>query len=563
MKKSFDGILLVRKQVAIVAPKVLESVKKHPKKLVSATLLVAMLAMTAVLGIPSGADAAGITVGNPAVSRAVVDTYSDFTIIDTNNPVSGNGWLTSFSYYAQNTNSFEFVLVDSTNVVKWISSKITPPATGLQIYNSVVAVETGWNLGVHFDLTGTIPFDYVGDPAIYTPNNNGMPTVGQKLSIEGSSGRTYSWNGNGTEAMTCSTISLVSGTNTEFKHLTLSNPGSSSDDSLFTLGTTGAAVQVQPDGFPGAWDAASNDPDVSGAIWVNDTAIAPTPSGIEGQNGGVDVWRLFSQSFNIPAGATVSSAVLHFTADNSVEAFLDNSSVGSAPSYTTVNDVSLTLTPGQHELEFVVKNDAYTGATNPTGLLYKADVNYCVPNAAPECPAAPSIAAAYLKSLGIKSNSAVSKNIISQVAHKMGPQTDFSQVHACDLTGYSNAVKAYVNGFVIETFSAPNSKYYNGPTSGPGLYGNGPISFSWNKLTGVITAGYYTEIVPPSSGTTYYNVVTTGTYNSVTNHVDITFTRTSPNAYGPFYFHGTLIGGVLSGQLDGAYLFTATGAVTP
>jgi len=97
--------------------------------------------------------ALSITVGNPAISRSTVDTYQNFTIIDTNNPVSATGWLTSFSYYATSTNSFEFVLVDSSNVVKWVSPTVTPAATGMQTYNISVPVQVGWNLGVHFDST--------------------------------------------------------------------------------------------------------------------------------------------------------------------------------------------------------------------------------------------------------------------------------------------------------------------------------------------------------------------------------------------------------------------------
>jgi hypothetical protein len=414
--------------------------------------LLAKIALTAVVLSPFAAAvpalAAGITVGNPAIARSIVDTYSNFTIIDTNAPVSATGFLTTFSYYAANANSFEFVLVDGANVVKWISPTITPAGVGLQTYNINVPVTAGWNLGVHFDSTGTIPFDFVGAPATYTPNNNGMPIVGQTLSVEGTSGRTYSWNGNGSDATVCSTLTLESSTSTQFKHLTTTDPAGSSDDSLFTLGTPGAAVLTAPDGFPGAWDAASADPDVTGAIWVNNNSVAPsTPAGAgDGQDGNVNAWRLFSQTFNLPAGAVVSSANLHMSADNSVQAFLDNTSVGSALSYTTVDDFALTVTPGAHELEFVVKNDAYDGPTNPTGVIYRADINYCVPVAPPptECPAAPSIAAAVLQTEGVKSGSTTFKNVISLVAKHMGPQTDFDGINACN-AGYAPAVKVFVD----------------------------------------------------------------------------------------------------------------------
>ena len=106
------------------------------------------------------------------------------------------------------------------------------------------------------------------------------------------------------------------------------------------------------------------------------------------------------------------------------------------------------------------------------------------------------------------------------------------------------------------TFTASESLYYNGPTDSAPLYGLGPISITWNKMTGVVTGGYYTETAPPYTGTVYHNIVTGGSV--VGNTVFLTFDRTDPNVYA-FTFTGTLVGNVLTGQMDGAYLFTATG----
>jgi hypothetical protein len=47
------------------------------------------------------------------------------------------------------------------------------------------------------------------------------------------------------------------------------------------------------------------------------------------------------------------------------------------------NRNSAGITAGMHELEFVVKNDAYEGPDNPTGLLYKVTISYCVSNTPP------------------------------------------------------------------------------------------------------------------------------------------------------------------------------------
>jgi hypothetical protein len=414
------------------------------KKIILKLALIALV--VAPFGVSTMAEAVSpVTVGNDAADRIILDTYSDFTIIDTNNPVSADGWLSTFSFYAENDNPFQFVLVDESNEVKWISPTITPAVNGPQSYSYVVAVEEGWNLGVHFEETGTIPFDQIGEQAVYTPNNNGMPVVGDLLTIEGTNGRTYSWGASGTVAETCTTLIEVSDTNTIYTGMTNIDPVSSSDDTLFT-GPSGNAVLADSVGFPGAWDTAESDPAVSGASWVNNSAIPPTNPADAGGNGLQNEWRMFSESFVIPPGATVSSATLDFTADNSAKAYLDNSFVGEATNYNTIqSNVLGALTPGTYELEFVVKNDAFNNPNNPTGLIYKVVIDYCVPNDMPvlSCPAAPAIAAAYLKSENIKPGSTLGKNIISQVAALMGPQTDFKGVSKCQ-TGYKEKVEAYV-----------------------------------------------------------------------------------------------------------------------
>jgi len=141
------------------------------------------------------------TVGNDATERPVTDTYHNFTIIDTNNPSSEFGALNTFSYYAANTNPFKFVLVDELSVVQWVSDPITPPGIGAQSWPSSipVLVEPDWNLGLYFSSTGTVPFEYIGAPAYYEPNNSGEPNLGDKLfPYAGSSNRVYSFVATGT-----------------------------------------------------------------------------------------------------------------------------------------------------------------------------------------------------------------------------------------------------------------------------------------------------------------------------------------------------------------------------
>lgn len=101
-------------------------------------------------------------------------------------------------------------------------------------------------------------------------------------------------------------------------------------------------------------------------------------------------------------------------------------------------------------------------------------------------------------------------------------------------------------------FVASDSLYYNGPTDAAPLYGTGAIAFTWDPTTGVVTDGYYKEIVPPTTGTLYYNVVTDGSV--IGGVVHLHFVRGSYE----FDFNGTLSEGVLTGTLAGPYYFTAT-----
>lgn len=172
-----------------------------------------------------------------------------------------------------------------------------------------------------------------------------------------------------------SPINVASGTVTQFLGLKEGDPApvSLTNPLNYPLGTPGNATGVGPTGYPGAWDGAINDPDVSGALFVSNDAIQPTNSGGSGHDGTVNSWRLFSHNFTIPAGATnISSPVLHFAADNEATAFLDDVPIGFTTSFSSVFDTgALALTPGTHTLKFAVKNYAFEPQNNPTGLIYK------------------------------------------------------------------------------------------------------------------------------------------------------------------------------------------------
>jgi len=60
-----------------------------------------------------------------------------------------------------------------------------------------------------------------------------------------------------------------------------------------------------------------------------------------------------------------------------------------------------------------------------------------------ECPAAPSIAAAYLHSIGLKPNDDDYRNYVAQVAEEMGTEASFNGLLPCD-SGYAAAVIAFL-----------------------------------------------------------------------------------------------------------------------
>jgi hypothetical protein len=118
-----------------------------------------------------------------------------------------------------------------------------------------------------------------------------------------------------------------------------------------------------------------------GAAWISSAATT------EGSTD--DQWRLFKKEFNIPAGAIITSAQISYTSDNAVEVVLNGYTAGTtgyvfgpAPDprpqiFTGLYNAQLAPSPGINTLKFILRNWADTNA-NPTGLLYKAVIEYCM-----------------------------------------------------------------------------------------------------------------------------------------------------------------------------------------
>lgn len=159
-------------------------------------VIVGVLVLTFIFVSP--ASAYDLTIGNsPVGDRTYVDTYQNFSIVDTNNPAQYDGIVSTIEYYARNTNPFKFLIVDAAHKVQWKSDLITPAASGVQTYTPSAApvIHKDWNIGMYFQSTGTIPFDYnsAAAPAYYENNNAGEPVIGEVLSVAGTTERYYSF----------------------------------------------------------------------------------------------------------------------------------------------------------------------------------------------------------------------------------------------------------------------------------------------------------------------------------------------------------------------------------
>lgn len=203
-----------------------------------------------------------------------------------------------------------------------------------------------------------------------------------------------------TDNQTCSAINLVSGINTQTAGFTETVQASSS--------TALSPAQYNHNGFVPSfatqtvippWIDPSTDSNFtgSGAVWASTDPTWPGGSGNTEGSPGNNQWRLFQDSFNLPSGATVTSAQLSYTADNAADVYLNgnttpisttNDVYGAVPpalpqNFASVYNTSFVPVVGNNTVDFVVRNwgnfDDQQFNPNPTGLLYNAVVSYCVP----------------------------------------------------------------------------------------------------------------------------------------------------------------------------------------
>jgi len=200
------------------------------------------------------------------------------------------------------------------------------------------------------------------------------------------------------------TITLESDTETLCAGYTTTNPygipnslDPSNYDYYSANGVWNDAVAVDTTGLIPTW-------------WYDNSLLAPAIwiSSEDPRAGTIfeDQWRLFKEEFEIPAGSTNISGSLDFTADNAVAVYLNGNLIAITPPYTeTIPPFTVHSSPelvygpspynsfdpqyhqgkftcglapqvGTNTLMFVVRNWGWPYGGNPTGLLYKGEVEY-------------------------------------------------------------------------------------------------------------------------------------------------------------------------------------------
>ena len=106
------------------------------------TAATAALAATAIVGLAfaTGAQSATITGGNAVIPGTNYDSYSNFSILDGNNPISAAGDLTSWSIYAHADASAVELLIyqvsgQGYSLVGHSALETPAPAEGVQTFS--------------------------------------------------------------------------------------------------------------------------------------------------------------------------------------------------------------------------------------------------------------------------------------------------------------------------------------------------------------------------------------------------------------------------------------------
>jgi hypothetical protein len=197
----------------------------------------------------------------------------------------------------------------------------------------------------------------------------------------------------------CSIVTLGSDNMTQTAGYTQTNPIVAPLNPALYAHPFSAATRTQAVILPWIDPSININFNTSSSTWISTHSTWPGGVGNTEGTSTSDQWRLFHDQFTIPAGATFTAADIWYTADNAVALyqngiFLDRTggtasddvfgAIPAAMPQVFANIFHNTLTPsaGMNTIDFVTRNWAVsstTSATNPTGLLYKAVIRYCMP----------------------------------------------------------------------------------------------------------------------------------------------------------------------------------------
>jgi hypothetical protein len=196
------------------------------------------------------------------------------------------------------------------------------------------------------------------------------------------------------EAPVCTTIDLGSSIATKSAGYTETNP-SASPLSAALYAHPFAASFVTASTVP-PWVNPATDANFVGsaAQWISTDASWPGGIGNTEGSSTLNQWRLYQDEFTVPANATGTTLNVWYTGDDATALYhngtfadmtgVDDDVFGTVPTTTPGHFTSVfhkVLTPGvgTNTVSFVVRNWGTDGTSNPTGLLYRAVVQYCVP----------------------------------------------------------------------------------------------------------------------------------------------------------------------------------------
>ncbi|MBA3789042.1 hypothetical protein H0X32_01445 [Patescibacteria group bacterium] len=126
----------------------------------------------------------GDRVGNDASASTLVDAGTNLFIEDTNHPATQAAALKKFVYYAVNTNSLFFVVVDRSGSILYSSPEVFPAHTGVNGYAlpHLVGVPAGSQIAMFFPHEETVPYTINStSTAPIIVENSAAPVAGQTV----------------------------------------------------------------------------------------------------------------------------------------------------------------------------------------------------------------------------------------------------------------------------------------------------------------------------------------------------------------------------------------------